>query len=144
MNAIPHRTGSNNLHHVFLHGTTTCHDDANADCPLAVKPLEIVEVSVKERVLVVPLDFKRNGSVLGFLHVVDFVRDGVVLYFVHSFLDDDLLRHPNSVSALLSFCVDPASPPPSTNSTSAIRISSRVAQSLPNGLGKSFVRIAMA
>ena len=39
------------------------HDHADGDGPLGMQPLEVLQVAVEERVLVVPLDFERDDGV---------------------------------------------------------------------------------
>ena len=71
--AMIDRTRRDDLNHVFLQGLSARYYDSDADCAFAVQPLEILQIAIKEWVLVVPLDFQGYGAVIGSSHMVDLV-----------------------------------------------------------------------
>lgn len=83
-----------NLDHLLLQGMSARHDDPDADRAFAMESLKILEVAIEERILVVPLNFQSDGTVLGSTHVVDFMRDRGPLHIVDGLPDDDIAFDP--------------------------------------------------
>jgi hypothetical protein len=44
----------------FLEGGPARDDDADGNSPLRMKPLEILQIAIEKRILVVPFDFERD------------------------------------------------------------------------------------
>lgn len=61
---------------LLLQGGTARHYNAYADHAFSMKPLEVLEISVKKRVFVVPLDFERDGPSLRSTHMVNLMGSG--------------------------------------------------------------------
>jgi len=62
--------------HASMQIVTPGHDHAEADCRLRVQPLKVLKVSIEERVLIVPLDLKRQHTPAALTDMVDLVGYG--------------------------------------------------------------------
>jgi hypothetical protein len=97
LDALIARETSNEIPHLLVECWTACHYDSNADRPFRVQALEIFEVPIKKRVLVVPLDFKGEFECVKLLNVVDFMRRSFTRDTVYTFSDFE--------DALFPFCI---------------------------------------
>ena len=69
-----------------------------------MESLKILQIAIKERILVIPFDFQSDGAVVGSSHMVDFMRDSGPLYIVDGFPDDDVSLDPAPI------CQGPSEP----------------------------------
>lgn len=62
----------------FLKGIATRYDDTDTDCAIAMEPVDVFQVSVEERILVVPFNLQSNRSPREILDMVNFagLREG--------------------------------------------------------------------
>lgn len=82
----------------FLKRCASGHNDSYRNRSLGMQPFEVLQVSIKKRVFVVPFDFENQGAVLIRLDVIDFMAGRLSLDLVHNFPDDEVLLHPSSFS----------------------------------------------
>ena len=80
--------------HTILQGLSAGHDDPDADRAFAVESLEVLQIAIEERILVVPFDFQSDGTSVGSTHMVDFMRDRSPLHIVDGLPDDDIAFDP--------------------------------------------------
>ena len=92
--AMIDRARRDNLNHTLLQGLPARHDDPDADRTFVVEPLKVLQIAIKERVLVVPFDFQSDGAVVGSSHMIDFMRDRGPLDIVDSLPDNDISLDP--------------------------------------------------
>ena len=59
--------------YLVLQAAPPGNDHTHADPTLYMQPLEVLKVPIKERVLVVPLDFKRDRSSIKRSHMINFM-----------------------------------------------------------------------
>lgn len=62
-----------------------------------MESLEILKITIKKRIFVVPLDFQGNGSVIGSSHMIYFVRDCRALRTINEFPDYDIALEPATI-----------------------------------------------
>ena len=62
-----------------------------------MESLEVLKVTIKKRIFVVPLDFQGNGSVIGSSHMIYLVRGCRALRTVNDFSDYDIVLEPATI-----------------------------------------------
>ena len=82
------------LGHSGLQRRPPRHDDPEADHRLGMQPLEILQIPVEKRVLVVPLDLERQHPARPAPHMIDLVGDRLLDRAVHGQLQLELVLEP--------------------------------------------------
>ena len=88
------REAAHQCAHGVLQARAARDDDPQRNCTICVQPFEILQVAVEERILVVPLDFQRDGSALKCPNVIDLMGLGFAFDPVDDPLNDELLLPP--------------------------------------------------
>ncbi len=70
------------------------HDDAQRNRAISMQALEVLQIAVEERVLVVPFDLERNRSCVERFHLVDLVRLRFFLDSINDPLNDEIMLAP--------------------------------------------------
>jgi len=68
-----------------------CYENPERNGTLCVQPLEIFEVTVKERVLVVPLDFERERTIRRFENMIDLMRSSFAFIPIDDRLNNEFM-----------------------------------------------------
>ena len=77
-----------------MQGLPTRYDHTNTDRAFTMESLKILEVAIEEWVLVVPLYFQGNSTVISSPHMVDLVRNHSPFPAIDGFSDDDVAFDP--------------------------------------------------
>jgi len=71
--AVVECTLGKNLLEVFLQGFAPSNNHAHADDAFNMQPMEIFQVAIIKRILIVPLDFQSNSPLAAFPNMIDFM-----------------------------------------------------------------------
>ncbi len=96
----------NKAFHAVLQCGATSNYDAQRDGTIRVQSLEVLQIAIKKRVLVVPFDFKGYRPAVEWTYVIDLVRLGLALNPVNDPLNAEIVLKPaaNSESVPEPLC----------------------------------------